>query len=126
MSSNPSTGEQLKEKGSIILQKTGTIAKQGLDKASTLAKESVNSTKEFAKTQHTYSGTTILVIGGIIFILLVLVLYFRFTDHFTSEPMADYGSTQRRYIQPDHLGSDGKSLVEDYSKDLKVNPNYSS
>ena len=40
--------------------------------------------------------------------------------------MADYGGTQRRYIQPDHLGSDGKSLVEDYNKDLKVQPNYSS
>jgi len=125
MSSN-STADQLKEKGSIILQKTGTVAKQGFDKASTLTKQGVTQGVNFGKSEVKLSGWSIYFIGAIILTLFILVLVFGLKDKFTSEPMADYGGTQRRYIQPDHLGSDGKSLVEDYNKDLKVQPNYSS
>jgi hypothetical protein len=125
MSSN-STADQLKEKGSIILQKTGTVAKQGFDKASTLTKQGITQGMDFGKSEVKLSGWSIYVIGGVILTLFILVFVFAFKDTFTSEPMADYGGTQRRYIQPDHLGSDGKSLVEDYNKDLKVQPNYSS
>mgnify|MGYP000279747949 CR=1 FL=1 len=75
MSSN-STADQLKEKGSIILQKTGTVAKQGFDKASTLTKQGITQGMDFGKSEVKLSGWSIYVIGGVILTLFILVFVF--------------------------------------------------
>lgn len=127
MSSN-ATADKLKQQGAIFAQKSSELAKQsaniaqqGLKKSSDIAQQGYS---ESMKETQIKKGW--LYLAGLIIVVLIILVFVYANDGFTGEPMVDYGGTQRRYIQPDHLGSDGKSLIEDYNKDLKVQPNYSS